>query len=390
MATEFALIPEHQTFFASDGSLASGYQLFIYSAGSSTKATTHAESDGVTANPNPIVLNSLGQTPNGVYVATGLYKTVLASDTDTDPPATAIRTRDNITARNDATAAAKSEWVDGPTPTYISGTSFSLVGDQTSAFHVGRRLKITDSGGTSYAYISATAYTSLTTVTVVNDASVIDSGLSAVSYGILAADTGSVPGLSNAASAGQHLGTDGTTTGWKSGGWEFISSATISADATIEFTHSGIDTGDDFVTGYSYLIDFDKVVGTDANQLFLQAYASSAYLATGYSFGAFGAVSTTPLSAENLSATTITASAAWGTGAGEECSGSILIRGAAYSDRPMTMTSRSAGRNATPSWNTFTIEGRLNADTVVKKVKIYESSSTLTSGFVRLYRRKDA
>ena len=192
MATEFALIPENAFFLAADGSLASGFQLFVYTAGSSTKATTHRDSDGLVANTNPIVLDSLGQTPYGCYVASGTYKTILASATDTDPPATAIRTRDNITARNDTGDAA--EWVAGPVATYIGATSFSLVGDQTSIFHVGRRIKATDSSGTDYGAITATAYSSLTTVTVAMDGvSALDSGLSAVSYASLSAVNPSLP-----------------------------------------------------------------------------------------------------------------------------------------------------------------------------------------------------
>ena len=193
MATEFALLPEHFSFFKSDGTLASGYQLFVYTAGSSSKATTHTESDGVTANANPIVLDARGETPNGVYVASGTYKMVLATDTDTDPPATPLWTRDNLSPIND-TATTQSEWfASGLTPTFVNTTSFTLVGDQTSTFTVGRRLKTTLSGGTGYHTITISAFTSLTTVTVINDATVLDSGLTAVSYGLLSAANSSIP-----------------------------------------------------------------------------------------------------------------------------------------------------------------------------------------------------
>jgi hypothetical protein len=194
MATEFALVPEKFSFFTSAGALASGYQLFVYGAGGSTKSTTHTESDGLTANTNPIVLNARGETASGVYVATGSYKLVLATDTDTDPPASAIWTRDNISAIND-TATTQSEWVSSAlTATYVNATQFTLLGDKTSIFHVGRRIKITDTAGTGYGTISATAFTSLTTVTTTLDAArAIDSGISAVSYSLLSATNKAVP-----------------------------------------------------------------------------------------------------------------------------------------------------------------------------------------------------
>ena len=86
-----------------------------------------------------------------------------------------------------------SEWVTGPAPTYISATQFSVVGDQRSILQVGRRLKTVNTGGTIYSRITVSAFTALTTVTVINDSGVLDSGLSSVSYGLLAATNVSVP-----------------------------------------------------------------------------------------------------------------------------------------------------------------------------------------------------
>jgi hypothetical protein len=60
------------------------------------------------------------------------------------------------------------------------GDVFTLVGDQTTTFTVGRRLKTTNSGGTVYSTITASVFAAVTTVTVVNDSSSLDAGLSAV------------------------------------------------------------------------------------------------------------------------------------------------------------------------------------------------------------------
>lgn len=176
-----------------------GGLLFTYAAGSTTKQSTYTDSTGTTANTNPIILDAAGRTPYGVWYESGLiYKEVLAIATDTDPPTSPIYTADVLVGVNDTTTAAalaaSSQWVaSGLTPTYVSATQFTLVGDQTAAFHVGRRLRFTVTAGTVYGRISVTAFGALTTVTVVLDSGVLDAGLSAVDVGILTALNNSIP-----------------------------------------------------------------------------------------------------------------------------------------------------------------------------------------------------
>lgn len=187
----------------SDGTPAVGYKLFSYVGGSvSTKQNTYTDSTGGVANTNPIVLNALGQPTTEIWLASGqTYKFVLAPPTDTDPPTSPVWTIDNLRGINDTTVTAD-QWVAGPTPTYVSTTQFTLAGDQTSTFTVGRRLKFTVTAGTVYGRITVSAYGVLTTVTVAMDgAQVLDSGLSAVSYGILTSNVLSIP-IRAAASAG--------------------------------------------------------------------------------------------------------------------------------------------------------------------------------------------
>jgi len=181
-------------FIDASGNPYSGAKLFIYTAGSASKVTTTKDLAGTSDHTNPIILNSRGEPGDGAGAAQAIWqaegvtvKLVLAPSNDTDPPVSAIDSWDNIAGINDTVAAGQDQWVSGATPTYISTTSFSLVGDQTSDFHVGRRVKTTNTGGTIYSTIITTAYTTLTTVTIVNDSGTLDSGLSAVSYGLLEA-----------------------------------------------------------------------------------------------------------------------------------------------------------------------------------------------------------
>lgn len=212
-----------QQFEDGNGLPYSGAKLFTYVAGSTTKQATYTTSTGSTANSNPIVLDSAGRTPYGVWLTAGLtYKFVLAPSTDTDPPTSPIFTEDNISGVNDTTVST-SQWIaSGLTPTYIGATQFSVVGDQTTELHVNRRLKLTVSAGTVYGKISVSAYTTVTTVTVVLDSGSLDSGLSAVEWSILSATNPSIPSQLRATSF--------------SGLVSFSAGADIASAATIDLT----------------------------------------------------------------------------------------------------------------------------------------------------------
>jgi hypothetical protein len=195
MATVYRLLDVAAQYFDDNGDPYAGGLLFTYTAGSSTKKTTYQDSTGLTAHANPIVLDAGGRLPAPVFGTTGAYKFVLAPSTDTDPPTSAEWTEDGISGINDTADTSVDQWAaSGLTPTYVSATSFTLVGDQTTEFHVGRRLKSTNSGGTRYSRITASSYSAPdTTVTVVNDSGSLDAGLSAVSYGLISATNTSIP-----------------------------------------------------------------------------------------------------------------------------------------------------------------------------------------------------
>lgn len=191
MAVKFAGWGNHQFVIPTTGAPASGYRLYTYVAGSSTLVTTFTTSAGDVAQSNPIVLNSAGFPTTGqIWITENTNIKIVF----TDASDVIVKTEDNIPGINDLSLTVD-QWTIGPTPTYINATKFTLVGDQTSAFHVGRRVKTTNSGGTVYSTITVSAYATLTTITVVNDASVLDAGLSAVSYAVLTAVNPSLPNL---------------------------------------------------------------------------------------------------------------------------------------------------------------------------------------------------
>tara|TARA_R110002110_G_scaffold79230_4_gene207301 strand:+ start:4578 stop:5639 length:1062 start_codon:yes stop_codon:yes gene_type:complete len=206
VATYFRLLDFARQFSDSAGAPLAGGKLHTYEGGTTTNKATYKDAAGVTAHANPIILNSVGRVESGaaaeVWGTTGSYKFKLTDSDDVVIPTSG----DSIVGINDIAAEAGSEWIaSGLTPTYVGATSWTFAGDRTAIFHVGRRVRIVDAGGTSYATVTVTSYSDPnTTVTVVNDATVIDSGISAVSYGATSKD--------NTSYAGGTLGTAVATT----------------------------------------------------------------------------------------------------------------------------------------------------------------------------------
>ena len=180
-----------QTFNAS-GDPAVSWQVETYVAGTSTHLATYTTQSGTTQQANPIILNARGEPTNPIWLGAGqVYKFVLKDDAGA-----VIRTIDNVGGIND-TSLSVSEWnSSGYTPTYISAVSFSVVGDKTSDFAPGRRIRSTNSGGTIYSTIASSSYSSgtgLTTVTIRNDSGTLDAGLSTIDIGILMPTNSAVP-----------------------------------------------------------------------------------------------------------------------------------------------------------------------------------------------------
>lgn len=192
MPLYFSPVANDQIFDANGDPLSSG-QVETYLAGSSTPAATYTDDTGGTPQSNPIILNSLGYPTLGAVWLTGgvSYKFVIK-----DALGVTLRTIDNISGVNDA-SVSQSEWVEsGLVPTYIDATSFSVPGDQTTILQVGRRLRTTNTSGLVYSTISNSVFAAgITTVTLTNDSTTLDAGLSAIAYALLSADPLSVPNL---------------------------------------------------------------------------------------------------------------------------------------------------------------------------------------------------
>lgn len=188
---------EKQQFEDGNGNPRVGAKLFVYIAGTTTKATTYQQTDGVATNTNPITLDGDGALPYGLYVESGLYDVVLAPPTDTDPPSSPIWTRPDLTPFND-TSLTLDEWVAANgTPTWTGASSFTLTGDQTASATPRRRVRVVDSGGTKYGTILTSSFAVNTTVTVAVDTGSLASPIISVEYGLLTSVNSAIPWLSD-------------------------------------------------------------------------------------------------------------------------------------------------------------------------------------------------
>jgi hypothetical protein len=176
-----------------------GGLIYTYAAGTTTPQPTFTTSTGNIANSNPILLNANGILPQEVWLTAGIaYKFVV-----TDAVGNVIfpYTMDNLKGINDfSSIPTGTEWTDtGLTTTFVSTTSFSLPGDQTASgtgtMVADRRVKIIETAGTVYGFITSSSVTaSITTVNVLLDSgAVIDNGISDVQYGILSPTHISIP-----------------------------------------------------------------------------------------------------------------------------------------------------------------------------------------------------
>ena len=164
------------------GNPLSGGTIDTFLSGTSTRATTYMDGTGDTPQSNPIVLNTIGLAPTIFLDSDLTYKFVIKSSTGI-----VQRTVDNIVAiGGGAGGAAGNEWVmSGLNPTFINATSFSLGGDQRTNFHVGRRVRAVNTGGMSHSTILTSVFNTLTTITVKNDSTPIDLGVTTLEYGLL-------------------------------------------------------------------------------------------------------------------------------------------------------------------------------------------------------------
>ncbi len=165
-----------------------GGKLYTYVAGTTTPKATYSDSQGATPNANPVVLDSQGMA--SVWLS-GYYDVALY-----DSGGLLQYTQGNISSSASLPATTVSEWVLQTLNvlTYVGATQFSIQGDLRTTFPNMIRVKASVTAGTIYGTVTGSSYaTGSTTITVQWDSGSLDSGLSAVSTGLLAPTNVSIP-----------------------------------------------------------------------------------------------------------------------------------------------------------------------------------------------------
>lgn len=181
-----ALTPKPKMeFFDAVGDPLVGGKLYTYEAGTSTPLATYTDSTGATPNTNPVILDAKGQA--SVWLGAFPYKFVLTDADDVLLPDGG----DNI----DPQGFTTSEWVDtDDVPTFINTTSFSVPNDKTLVYEDFRAVKLSVSAGTIYGHVlSAIFGGGITTITVRLKSGAVDSGISAISVGLITPENSSLP-----------------------------------------------------------------------------------------------------------------------------------------------------------------------------------------------------
>jgi hypothetical protein len=198
--------------FNNSGSVLAGGRIYTYVAGSSVAAATFTTPVASVANANPIILDSAGRPPQEVWLLSGSTYRFVITDSVGTPVAYSY---DNISGVNDFVVLTASEWILGGAPTYVSATQFTLSGDQTAIYLSGRRTKCTVTAGSAFSTVaSSSASLGVTTVTLTNDSTPLDNGLTEVYYGLIGPTPNSLPTSSiTAASIQVQAATAFTTAG---------------------------------------------------------------------------------------------------------------------------------------------------------------------------------
>jgi len=212
--------------FTNDATFLAGGLIWFYNAGTSTQTVAYQDEAATVPWPNPIQLNSRGETGGTIWLAsyaeTGGYKIILeGAPFYGQTHGVVVSNFDGVTGVNDPTiSSASSDWVSFiGAPSYLSDNSFSVPGDQVSIFQQHRRVKTINNAGIITGTVVSSVYLSnATTVVIANDTSEsLDIGLSQVYYGFIQTDPSSIPncvfsGTATTASANDiYLSYDGST-----------------------------------------------------------------------------------------------------------------------------------------------------------------------------------
>jgi len=285
MSASVLSVPRFRAFDSTGAPLSSG-KVFTYAAGTTSLLPSYTDSTAASKNPNPVILDANGEA--SLWLASVPYKVELQNS------AGVVQwTMDNVQPES---VLAGPEWeLMSDTPTYVDSNTFTVPGDRTITFPVGRRVRSTLTGTVVDGTIAAVAYTTLTTITVTWDNTGINNTISAVSLGILAtvgADSALQASNSAASASTSELNAAGSATAATTSATASSTSATEAAASA-----SSIDIGATLQNNFTKTQTWNK--GAD-----IASAATLALSADGNLADVTGAVTTTDFTVPSGTPTT--------------------------------------------------------------------------------------
>jgi len=190
MSAGYPLVnPRFKGFVQGTNAPLSGGLVYFYSdPGFSIFAPVYAEIGCTTPLSNPVVLD--------VYGEAEIFGNIVYYIRVADANDVRQYTISGVSFSPAAGVVSQSDWLlQSGALNYISTTSFTIAGNQTGVFHTSRRIKVLVTAGTLYGTVVSSSFGAATTVVVSMDSGSLDSGLSAVSVGLLDSQNTSIPNL---------------------------------------------------------------------------------------------------------------------------------------------------------------------------------------------------
>jgi hypothetical protein len=190
MSAGYPLVnPRFKGFVQGTNAPLSGGLVYFYSdPGFSIFASVYAEIGCTTPLSNPVVLD--------VYGEAEIFGNIVYYIRVADANDVTQYTISGVSFSPAAGVVSQSDWLlQSGALNYISTTSFTIAGNQTGVFHTSRRIKVLVTAGTLYGTVVSSSFGAATTVVVSMDSGSLDSGLSAVSVGLLDSQNTSIPNL---------------------------------------------------------------------------------------------------------------------------------------------------------------------------------------------------
>jgi len=156
-----------------------GGKIYTYLAGSLTPASTWNGPTDSVLNANPIVLDAYGRSNYQIFLANGVGYKFIVHDANDQPVGISY---DNVYGVPVIVSQTIQQFnLLALTPTYLTGGSFSVLGNQTAVLPPGMRIQVTVAAGTGYGTVYTSTFSGgVTTVVVAMDSVALDVGLSAV------------------------------------------------------------------------------------------------------------------------------------------------------------------------------------------------------------------